>query len=121
MSRPPKTNNYWRKPFMIRLGSTARHIRATRGLTQRAAAKALGVSYVHLSNIENDKSIPSPSLLTRYREVWGVDLYVLAWCLHGDTKKLPQSVRKPMAELAQAWRAELEAAGTLEPHTVAPR
>ena len=106
---------------MIRLGSTARHIRATRGLTQRAAAKALGVSYVHLSNIENDKSIPSPSLLTRYREVWGVDLYVLAWCLHGDTKKLPQSVRKPMAELAQAWRAELEAAGTLEPHTVAPR
>jgi transcriptional regulator with XRE-family HTH domain len=92
---------------MILLGKTARHLRETNGLTQREAAELLDVTVVHLSNIENDKSAPSPSLMERYRKLWGVDLYVLAWCLHGDPKKLPPAVRKPAAELADAWRTQL--------------
>ena len=92
---------------MIRLGQTARHLRKELGLTQRAAAEQLGISYVHLCNIEKNKSAPSSSLLERYRELWNVDLYVLAWCLHGDTKKLPKAVRKPMAELAEAWQEQI--------------
>ena len=95
---------------MIYLGKTARHLRETLGLTQRAAAKALGISYVHLCNVENNKSMPSPALLDRFRELWNVDLYVLAWCLHGDADKLPKPLRKPMAELARAWQEQIGAA-----------
>ena len=95
---------------MIRLGKTARHLRETMGLTQRAAAEALGISCVHLCNVENNKSLPSPALLERFRELWNVDLYVLAWCLHGDADKLPKPLRKPMAELARAWQEQIGAA-----------
>ncbi len=95
---------------MIYLGKTARHLRETLGLTQRAAAKALGITCVHLCNIENNKSVPSPALLERFRELWNVDLYVLAWCLHGDAEKLPKPLRKPMVELANAWQEQIGAA-----------
>jgi len=94
---------------MIPLGKTARHLRDSLGLTQRAAAQELGISVVHLCNIENNKALPSPALLERFRELWNVDLYVLAWCLHGDAEKLPKAVRKPMAELAKAWQKQLAA------------
>lgn len=92
---------------MIHLGKTARYLRETLGLTQRAAAEQLGISCVHLCNIENNKAIPSPALLDRFRELWNVDLYVLAWCLYGDPKKLPKSLRKPMTELSKAWQEQI--------------
>ena len=92
---------------MIHLGKTARYLRERKGLSQTAAADALGISQVHLSNIENNKSLPSPNLLERYRQLWGVDLYVLAWCLYGDPEQLPEAVRRPMRELAAAWRRQL--------------
>jgi transcriptional regulator with XRE-family HTH domain len=92
---------------MIHLGRTARHLRESLGLSQRAAAKQLDISYVHLCNIENNKAMPSSGLLERFRQLWGVDLYVLAWCLHGDAEKLPKPLRKPMAELAKAWQQQL--------------
>ena len=95
---------------MIPLGKTARHLRESLGLTQRAAAKQLDISCVHLCNIEKNKSVPSPALLERFRELWNVDLYVLAWCLHGDADKLPKPLRKPMAELARAWQEQIAAA-----------
>jgi transcriptional regulator with XRE-family HTH domain len=92
---------------MIHLGKTARYLRERKGLSQRETADALGITQVHLSNIENNKALPSPALLARYRELWCVDLYVLAWCLHGDSSLLPEAVRAPMRELAEAWRREL--------------
>ena len=94
---------------MIMLGRTARHLRETKGLTQREAAEQLGISIVHLSNIENNKSMPSPALVDRYRHLWGVDLHVLAWCMNGDVKKLPPAIRKPAEELAKAWSKQLGA------------
>lgn len=93
---------------MIHVGKTARHLRESLGMTQRAAAEKLGISVVHLCNIENSKSAPSPALLERFRELWNVDLYMLAWCLHGDLEKLPKAVHKPMAELARAWQGQLD-------------
>jgi len=78
-------------------------------MTQAAVADALGITTVHLSNVENNKAVPSPKLLDRYRELWGVDLYILAWCLFGDLNKLPPAVRRPMAALGEAWRKELDA------------
>ena len=99
---------------MIKLGKTARYVRESKGLTQRATAQKLGISPVHLSNIENGKANPSPGLLARYRELWNVDLYVLAWCLFGKVEDLPDSVKQPMRELAKAWEFELERTGVLQ-------
>lgn len=93
---------------MIYLGSTARRIREHKQLTQKAAAEALGITSVYLSQIENNKAVPSQAILDKYRELWGVDLYVLAWCLHGNTDELPEAVRKPMKELARIWTEQLD-------------
>jgi transcriptional regulator with XRE-family HTH domain len=92
----------------IFLGKTARHLRESLGLSQRRAAEALGISAVHLCNIENNKSSPSPLLLDRYRELWAVDLYVLAWCMYGETEKLPHAMRKAAADLADAWQLQIK-------------
>jgi transcriptional regulator with XRE-family HTH domain len=92
----------------IALGNTARHLRESLGLTQRAAAEQLDISFVHLCNIEKNRAIPSPALIDRFRELWGIDLYVLAWCLHGDNDKLPASIRKAAADLASGWQKQIE-------------
>ena len=73
-------------------------------MTQRSLAEALGVSYVHLSNVERGKTAPSTSLLDRFQEVFGVDLHVLAWCLFEDESKLPEPLRVHHRGLACAWR-----------------
>jgi transcriptional regulator with XRE-family HTH domain len=91
----------------IPLGKTARYLRDEAGLTQRAMADLLGITAVHLCNIENSKSAPSPELLDRYRSKLGVDLYVLAWCRHGDIERLPPALRKAAATIADGWQAEL--------------
>ena len=91
----------------IRLGHTARELRETLGLSQRAAAKALGISSVHLCNIEKNRAAPSQALIDRYRELWDVDLYVLAWCRHGHVDALPERVRKAASALQEGWREQL--------------
>ena len=88
----------------IRLGQTARELRLSLGLTQRAAAEALGISFVHLCNVEKNRAAPSQALIDRYRELWGVDLHVLAWCSRGNENLLPKSLRSAAAELDMAWR-----------------
>jgi transcriptional regulator with XRE-family HTH domain len=92
---------------MIRIGRTARFLRESLGLTQREVAEKLDITIVHLSNIENDKAMPSSDLLNRFNENWGVDLYVLAWCLYGDLDKLPPGIRHSANELAKAWKKRL--------------
>ena len=92
----------------IMLGNTARSLRESLGLTQRAAADALGVSCVHLCNIEKNRAAPSQALIDKYRKLWGVDLYVLAWCRHGDTSKLPAPLRKAAKNLAAGWMEQIE-------------
>lgn len=62
-----------------RLGPRARRIRESSGLSQRAAAVALGITNVHLCNIEQDRSLPSVRLLLKYRELWGTDPFTLTF------------------------------------------
>ena len=93
---------------MISLGNTARQLREKLGLTQREAADVLGISNVHLCNVENDKSEPSTELQDRYLELWGVDLHVLAWCESADTNRLPKNMRAVAAELGELWAEEVE-------------
>ena len=72
---------------MIHVGNTVREFREALHLTQNEMASALGVTNVHLSNIENSKSFPSQSLIDRFRDEYEVDLYVLAWCRNAEAGK----------------------------------
>ena len=59
-------------------------IRQHTELSQRAMAKLLGITAVHLCNIERGHSLPSLNLCQRYEETTGYDLYVAAWrMMHG--------------------------------------
>jgi len=94
---------------MINVGNTARQLRESLGFTQQEMADSLGITNVHLSHIENNKSFPSQDLIDRFRDRFEVDLYILAWC--SDTtneERIPLSLRKPAAQLAKAWERRLE-------------
>ena len=95
---------------MIQVGKVAREIRDSLGLTQQEMAASLGITNVHLSNIENDKAFPSQQLLERYREQFDIDLYVMAWCRDGDVEKLPQAIRDSAARLTRAFEGRVAAA-----------
>jgi transcriptional regulator with XRE-family HTH domain len=92
----------------IALGTTLRELRVDRlQLTQRELAEKLRISVVHLSNIETGTANPSRDLVDRFRDLCGVDLYILTWCRHGDLQKLPAPVRKAAQALADAMEEEL--------------
>jgi len=57
-----------RLPF----GTVARAMRKHHGMTQRAAASALGITSVHMCNIERGHTQPSLDLLGQWREVFGM-------------------------------------------------
>lgn len=90
------------------LGNTARRIREKQGLMQKEAATLLGITTVHLSNIENNKAMPSAGLIDKYRQLWGVDIYVLAWCERGQSSDLPPSIRSTAEKLARLWLREMD-------------
>jgi transcriptional regulator with XRE-family HTH domain len=91
----------------IMIGDVARELREQLEMSQKEAADALGVTQVHLCNIEKNRSKPSPSLLDRYRELWGIDLYVFAWCQHGNVQRLPKPMRAAALSLAEGWRGRI--------------
>jgi transcriptional regulator with XRE-family HTH domain len=100
---------------MMHVGKTARYVRERKGLTLRAAAGLLEISHVHLCNIENNRAVASLQLLEKMKDVYGVDLLVLGWCLYGDVNRLPPAVRAPMKALGEAWLEELGAVATPPP------
>ena len=89
---------------MSQIGDTARYVRERLGMTQRAAAGALGVSAVHLSNVERGRTAPSSSLLSRFKNVYGIDVYVLAYCLDDDAGDTQVGIRKACRTLAEAMQ-----------------
>lgn len=89
------------------LGKAAKRIRESVGLSQRDAAKELGISDVYLCNIERDKKTPSLDLMNRFHDAWGIDLYMLACCLHGVDEKLSPEMRRATEAMLDVWREEL--------------
>jgi len=89
------------------IGSVAKSIRLQIGWTQRRTADALGISDVHLCNIENGRSIPSERLVDSFGELWGIDLYVVAWCEQGSIEKLPSRLRAVATALKDEWRKDV--------------
>jgi transcriptional regulator with XRE-family HTH domain len=93
---------------MIHVGKTVREFRETLRLTQQEMASVLGVTNVHLSNIENNKSFPSQDLIDRFRDKYEVDLYILTWCRDAESgEKIHAALRKPASLLAKAWEERL--------------
>lgn len=92
---------------MRAIGITVRYVRETLGMTQKAAAEALGVSSVHLSNVERGVTPPSASLMSRLTEVYGVDVYVLCYCTGDDDDDVPEAVNVARRKLAEALRRQL--------------
>jgi transcriptional regulator with XRE-family HTH domain len=93
---------------MISVGESARALREQLGLSQKEAADLLEITNVHLCNIEKNNSHPSLDLIAKYRELWGVDLYILAWCENGNVQNLPKPVRSAAQSLAAGWRKHIE-------------
>jgi transcriptional regulator with XRE-family HTH domain len=93
---------------MLSVGESARCLREQLGLSQKDAAVELGISNVHLCNIEKDNGNPSPELLAKYRELWGVDLYVFAWCRTGDVAGLPKQLRTAAKSLSSGWQQQID-------------
>lgn len=93
---------------MIYVGKTARLVRERQGLMQKEAAALLGITTVHLCNIENNKAMPSAALIDKFRELWGVDIYVLAWCERGQTTDLPAEIQGAADKLARLWLRQLD-------------
>lgn len=107
----PKASQNQQQPVvteMISIGEAARYLRNRFGLSQRDAAAELGISYVHLSNIENGKALPSPTMLDKYREAWGIDLYMLAVGMFSDEETVPKPLRASVKAMTEAWKAEIE-------------
>lgn len=93
---------------MISVGESARTLREQLGLSQKEAAAELGISNVHLCNVEKNNSNPSPELLAKYRDLWGVDLYVFAWCTTGNVDGLPKQLRVAAQSLATGWQQQID-------------
>lgn len=85
-------------------GVIARRVRENQGVTQRDMAESLGVTAVHLCNVERGKAIPSWELVDRFEVVTGVDLYVASWCMFGAIETtVPEPMRKPARALGVAF------------------
>jgi transcriptional regulator with XRE-family HTH domain len=88
----------------VRFGNRVRDLRTSKGLSQRALGKRIGVSFTYVSKIENEKldfgDFPSEVLICRIAEVLEADpdeLLLMA-------KKIPERIRKRVFERPDAFR-----------------
>lgn len=93
---------------MVKLGIAAKYLRERLGLSQRAAARELGISHVHLNNIENGRTSPTAMMIERYYEKWKIDLYMLAVAKFSDDERVPTSLRHAVDEMIHAWDVGIE-------------
>lgn len=91
----------------IKLGKAAQDLRQKLKLSLRAAADELGVSYVHLCNVENCKASPSPEMIEKFHAAWGIDLYMYALAFFSDDREIPKELRGPIKALEAGWRQHI--------------
>lgn len=92
----------------INLGKAAQDLRGKLNLSLRQAAIELGVSYTHLSNIENGKASPSPEMIEKFHEAWGIDLYMYALAFFPNNRATPKALQAPIRALAEGWKRHIE-------------
>lgn len=66
----------------MHIGQTIKLCREATFGSQVAAASALGISVVHLCQVEHDKHQPSLKLLERMRHLFNADPVILEWLLN---------------------------------------
>ena len=86
----------------ISLGKASHDLRNRLKLSLRGAAAELGISYVHLCNVENGKASLSPDTIERFHDAWGIDLYMYALAFHGDDRGTPKALRGPVKAANEA-------------------
>ena len=84
------------KRYAIRIGARMQHARLASELTQKVAAKELGVSPVTLSNIERGVHLTSLSTVYRMAQVYNE---TLAWFLDSDPLPKLNRQRGPWGQL----------------------
>lgn len=73
------------------IGNAALKIRLHAGMSERDAARRLGITHGRLCNIERGRAQPWVALLGRYQELFGHDPYILAHSLaeaRGEFRKV---------------------------------
>jgi len=93
---------------MIRLGAAARALRDELGLSVRAAADELKMSFTHLTSIENGRATPSPEIISRFRSAWNIDLYMYAVCNFSDNEDFPAALRASVMSMKNAWDKQIK-------------
>jgi transcriptional regulator with XRE-family HTH domain len=73
--------------FRTMLAKQLKEMRVNTDMTQAELSEQIGVSVVHLSNLENGHSLPSIELLRKYESFFGFDPYcatsdLLCWVRH---------------------------------------
>ncbi|HVX13864.1 MAG TPA: helix-turn-helix transcriptional regulator [Pirellulales bacterium] len=96
------------EPMPINLGKAAKDLRTRLRLSLREAEAELGISYVHLCKIENGKVDPSPGMIERFHDAWGIDLYMFAVVYHSEDRETPKPLQAPVKALMQGWKQHIE-------------
>ena len=82
------------------LGKRFKHYREEKGLTQKEAAKLIGVQYYQLGNYETNRSEPSIKVLKKMSHVYGVSIDQLV----GNFKNQNQVSDQQQEEMDQLFK-----------------
>lgn len=95
---------------MVDIGEAIKRLRTQLELSQRKAAEEVGISHVHLSNLESGKASPTTSLLDKFFDAWGIDLYMYAVVISGDKSRLPAALASSFDGLLAVWKKDIDLA-----------
>lgn len=85
-----------------------KRIREALGWTIARMASEVGVHRTTWSKFESARYEVSLGTLERFRDVTGIDAYVLAYALHYDASHLSEEVQKAHRTLNAAWESQIE-------------
>lgn len=68
----PRYNHVYMKSESVKLGKNLKRIRVGKGITQGDIVRALGISRSFVSNIENGKTNPTLSTISKLAKALGV-------------------------------------------------
>jgi transcriptional regulator with XRE-family HTH domain len=86
----------------------AERLRYGLGWSKSRLAAELGVNPGQWVRYENGRHAFSLPAIELVRETFGIDIYVLAYCLYNDTSKLPPRIQELLAELRDEWTEQIE-------------
>lgn len=90
------------------LGALLRELRHEAGLSQRAAAKSVGVSFPHISKVEAGHEVPSAELLVAMATTYGADpdtVLLAADRLPEDVEDAVIEKRELAPQFLRSWRS----------------